>query len=101
MATTKPRLCVTLSPESRAALERFSQVTGVAASQFISGLVHDAIPVIDATTEALRLAKSQPQRAADILNSQLVRTVAAAAQQQLELDDAIKQRKMRKRPRKP
>jgi hypothetical protein len=101
MATTKPRLSVTLSPESRAALERFSAVTGVAASQFISGLVHDAIPVIDATTEALRLAKSQPQKAADLLNSQLVRTVAAASQQQLELDEAIKQRKMRKRPRKP
>jgi hypothetical protein len=100
MPTVKPRLSVTLSPESRAALERFSAVSGIAASQFISGLVHDAIPVIDATTEALRLSKSQPQKAADLLNFQLARTVAAATQQQLELDEAIKQRKLRKRPRK-
>jgi hypothetical protein len=100
MATTKPRLSVTLSPESRAALERLTAVSGVAASQFISGLVHDAIPIIEATAKALEVAKSQPQKAADVLNEQLVRTLAKATQGQLELDQAIQERKLRKRPRK-
>lgn len=100
MATTKPRMSITLSPESRAALERLSAVSGIAASQYISGLIHDAIPVIEATAKALEIAKRQPQKAADILNETMVRAVGQIAQQQLELDEAIKQRKLRKRPRK-
>lgn len=95
------RLSITLSPESRAALERFSQVTGVAASQYISSLIHDAIPVIEATVKAIEAAKRTPQKAADILNEELVRVVGVAAQHQLALDEQIREKKLRKRPRKP
>ena len=105
MPTTKPRLSITLSPESRAALDALSEAAGVSAASFIAGLVHDAIPVIEATTRALRAARTQPQKAADILNSEVVRAVAKVAQGQLELDEAIAERRtMRrttKRPRKP
>jgi hypothetical protein len=102
MATTKPRMSITLTPEARAALERLSVVSGIAASSYISGLVHDAIPVINATADALALAKKQPQRAAEIMNEQLVRVVGLAAQGKLELEEAVEKRKrMRRRPRKP
>lgn len=93
MPTKLPRISVTLSVESKAALDALSEVAGVSASSFIGGLVHDAIPVIEATTRALRAAKTQPQKAADILNAEVVRAVSKVAQQQLELDEAIKERR--------
>lgn len=98
MATIKPRLSVTLSPESRAALERFSEASGIAASQFITGIVHDAIPVIEAMTESFRIARSQPERAAELMTAQLLRATTMAAQVKLELDDAATAPKPRRRP---
>lgn len=98
MATDKPRLSVTLTPESRAALERLSEASGVAASQFISTLVHDSIPLIDATAKAFQIARTQPQKAAELLGAELVRAQILAAQGKLELDQAVSRRKLRKRP---
>jgi uncharacterized protein (DUF1778 family) len=95
--TKNPRISVTLTPESRAALDRLSDVAGVSASSFIGSLVHDAIPIIEATTRALVAARTQPQKAAEILNEQVVKANMVIAQHQLELDQAIKSRKVRKR----
>lgn len=101
MKDPRKRMALTLSPEVHAALDRFSAVTGVAASSYIASMVEDALPVIEATTRALEAAKRNPQQAADILNETLVATVAKAAQGQLELDEAIKDRKRRRRSPKP
>lgn len=98
MATTKPRLSVTLTPESRAALERFSEASGIASSQFITSIVHDAIPVIDAMTESFRIARSQPERAAELMTAQLLRASSLAAQAKLELDEHTSIPKPRRRP---
>lgn len=97
--TGRSRLNVSLSPESRASLERFSEVTGIAASQLIRSVMHDSIPVIDAMTEALSVVKSSPQKAADVMGQQLLAASFKAAQGKLELDEAVAQ-KLRKRPRK-
>lgn len=99
MPTKNPRISVTLSPEAKVALDALSEAAGVSASSFIGGLVHDAIPVIEATTRAIAAARTQPQKAADILNEQVVRANVLLAQQQLELADAIKTRKMRRKRR--
>ena len=101
MTTTRKqrtRLNVSLSPESRAALERFSEASGIAASQFITGMVHDAIPVIDAMAESFRIARSQPERAADLMTAQLLRASSLAAQAKLEFDGSPSTRKPRRRP---
>lgn len=102
MPTKKPRLAVTLSPESRASLERLSKASGIAASQFISQIVHDAIPVIDAMTRSFEEAKKSPQRAAEIMRDLITHAQVEAAQHQLALDAAIakKKRKLRRRPTK-
>ena len=100
MATSSTRMSVSLSPESRAALERFSQATGIAASQLVRSIMHDAVPVIDAMTAALALAKSAPEKAAELMTEQLLSSTAKAAQARLDLEDAVAD-KMRKRPRKP
>lgn len=97
--TDRPRrLNVSLTPESRAALERFSQVTGIAASQLIRSVMHDAIPVIDAMTQALAVVKTSPQKAADLMSEQLLNASVKAAQGKLELDEAVKEKKLRRRP---
>lgn len=100
MPTKKPRLAITLSVESRAALERFSRVSGIAASAFVAGLVEDAIPVINATTDAIEIARKSPAKAAAAMNSAVVTGVTQVVQAQLELDAAVKERKLHRRPRK-
>ena len=97
-SSQRNRLNVSLTPESRASLERFSQATGIAASQLIRSTMHDAIPVIDAMTEALAIAKAAPQQAADLMQQQLLTASAKAAQLNIELNDAVKERRMRRRP---
>lgn len=99
MPTKNPRISVTLTPEARDALDALSVAAGVSASSFIGGLVHDAIPIIEATTRAIAAARTQPQKAADILNEQVVRANLMVAQEQLELAEAIKVRKMRRKRR--
>jgi len=98
MPTDKSRLSVTLTPEARAALERLSQASGLAASQFISSLVHDSIPVIDATAKAFEMARTQPEKAAQLLSAELVRAQVMIAQGKLELDQAVARPKLRRRP---
>ena len=94
------RLNVSLTPESRAALERFSASTGIAAAQLIRSIMHDAIPIIDAMTQAMSIAKTAPQEAADLMTSQLLSATAKATQASLDLDEASKEPKLRRRPAK-
>lgn len=96
--SSKPRLNVSLTPESRASLERFSASTGIAAAQLIRSIMHDAIPVVDAMTEAMSIAKSAPQQAADLMTAQLLSVSATAAQARLDLDETAKRRNLRRRP---
>lgn len=99
MATKLPRISVSLSPEAKAALDALSVAAGVSASSFVGGLIQDAIPMIEASARAIAAARTQPQKAADILNEQVVKANMLLAQQQLELDEVIKVRKMRRKRR--
>lgn len=93
------RMSITLTDDAREALERFSEASGIASSQFITSIVRDAIPVIDAMTESFRIARSNPERAADLMTAQMLRAGAMAAQAKLELDvEASSRRKPRLRP---
>lgn len=98
MPTTKPRLNITLSPESRLALEKFSTVTGMAASSFVAAMVHDAIPVILATADAIELAKRSPSKAAAAMNQVVSHGITNVVQAQLELDERTRTKRLRKRP---
>jgi hypothetical protein len=91
-------MSITFTPESRAALERFSQVTGIAASQFVTNIIHDAIPVIEATTKAFEIARTSPQAAAELMTSELLRVQALAAQEHLALAGEVVRRRPRRRP---
>lgn len=99
MANIKPRISVSLSDDAKAALDRFTSTTGIASSQFVGQLIDGAIPVIDATTEAFRIARSSPQAAAAHMSEVLNRAMIAGAQEKLELEAAAKTKRLRKTSR--
>jgi len=100
MPTKLPRISVTLSAETKAAYDRLGEVSGIAASQFISQILHDSIPLIEAMTRSFLEAKKSPLRAAEIMQEAMTSAHIELAQHSLALDSAItkKKRKMRKRP---
>jgi uncharacterized protein (DUF1778 family) len=98
MPSTKPRLAITLTPESREALRRFTAATGLSASGFVTSLLHDAIPAIIATAEAIEFAKKSPVRSAQVMRDMTGKLLHEVVQAQLDLDQEVK--KKRKRIRK-
>ena len=90
---------MSLSEDAKAALDRFTTTTGIASSQFIGQIVDGAIPVIDATTEAFRIARNSPNAAAGHMAEVLNRAMIAGAQEKLELDVLAKTKPLRKTPR--
>jgi len=93
------RMGLTLSPEAFAALDRFTEVTGYAASSFCAQVIEDSLPVVEAMTQAFIKARTSPVQAAKIMDSEFVRTLAHAAQTKLAFEDSARQRKPRKSPR--
>ena len=101
MPTKNPRLAITLTPETRASLERLTQASGIASSQFVSQVLHDAIPLFDTMARSFEAAKKSPQRAAEIMQEMMTEVSVEAAQHQLAFDKATKKkRKLRRRPTK-
>lgn len=100
MPTKLPRISVSLSTESKAALDRLSEASGIASSMFISQILDNAIPMVEAMTRAFLEAKKSPLRAAEIMQEAMTDAHVELAQHSLALDSAItkKKRKMRKRP---
>jgi hypothetical protein len=92
------RLAVTLTPDSRAALERLSEASGIAASQFVAKLVHDSIPVLEAMTRAFAVAKENPGKAVDAMGAALEKAMVEAAQMHLSLSRDTPGKKLRRRP---
>lgn len=100
MPTKLPRISVSVSAESKAALDRLSEASGIASSMFISQIIDNAMPMIETMTRAFSEAKKSPLRAAEIMQEAMTDAHVELAQQSLALDSAItkKKRKMRKRP---
>lgn len=97
MPTKKPRLGIVLSPESRDALDRLSKVAGISASGFVASLVHDNIPVILATAEALEVAMKSPTKAAQVMSEVAVRAVGELVQAKLDLESAVRKPRVRRK----
>lgn len=93
---TRKRIALTVTPEVHAALERFTEASGVAGASYLSSLLVDMVPLIDATTRALQLAKQQPQQAANILDSELGRAIVMAGQASLDLQNVTKPKRVRR-----
>lgn len=98
---TRKRIALTVSPEVHSALMRLTDATGIAAASYVSNLLEDALPVIDATTRAMQLAKQAPRHAASIMDSELGRAIVMAGQASLDLNDATGKGRRIRRTTKP
>jgi len=96
--TKPPRIAITVSPELFAALEAFTQETGIARAQILGQLVTDTVPVIQAMTEAFRQAKRSPSGALDAMKDVVRDAHVKVAQVQLDLESKRPRRKLRLRP---
>lgn len=61
MATTRPRITVTLTDETHALLKDLSALSGKSMSFLISDLVEGIIPQLSRTVEVMKAAKNAPE----------------------------------------
>jgi len=61
MATTRPRITVTLTDETHSLLKDLSSLSGKSMSFLISDLVEGIIPQLSRTVEVMRAAKEAPE----------------------------------------
>lgn len=95
MPTNKARLNVTLTPELRGALDRFSAETGISRSQILAQLLSEAVPVIDTMTEAFRLARKSPASAVSAMREAVMGAHVELAQMSLDMAPDKKKVKLR------
>lgn len=95
-----PRMAITVTPETRAVLERLSESSGIAASQFVASVLHNAIPMFESLARAFEIAKKNPQAAVDAMGEALEASMVQAAQMHLDLSKKPAQKKLRRRPQK-
>ena len=88
MPTLKPRITITLKPETKAILDRLAEASGQPASSFIAEMVDEAAPTMfQPIIEALELAKDKKTEAWDVLNSMLSKSQYQAAQLTLNIHE--------------
>lgn len=98
MPTKKPRIIITLEPETKEILAELAQVSGKPASAFIAEMLNESAEAIfRPMIEALRLAKDKKEEAWDVLNSALSKSQYNAAQLSLGIHEAKRdeQKKMK------
>jgi hypothetical protein len=82
-------------------LSDLSQASGIAAASFVSTMMTDALPVIQAMTKAFHEARKAPLRAADTMQGLTQSLMASAAQESLAFrEQATLQTTLRKTTRK-
>ena len=94
------RVAVTLSPESLRLLNEISEVMGQPKAALVAELVDAALPAIQTTLQALKVAKEQPLEAQRLMSNYAAKATMELSQQQLELDAAIDARTVKGRARK-
>jgi len=95
----RDRLAVTLTPESKAALDRLQASGGMAAASFVSVIVHESIPAILALAHTFENVKKGPSEALEKLREVADQVLVGAAQTSLDLGDAMKPRRKIRRKR--
>lgn len=99
MPTKRPRINVTITPELHQALVEFRRASGMSSASLISQLLSETVPVINAMTEAYKVAKKSPQQAAQVMRDLVTNTHVQVAQMQLDMQPKAK-KKIRRSPEK-
>lgn len=95
MPTKKPRMNLTIEPETKAALDRLAEASGIAATSWANQFLNDSVPIMDSMSEAFSVVKSNPQKASNIMRDLMQGAMVKGAQASLELSE--EKPKLRKR----
>lgn len=90
MVKRNPRVQVTLSPESMRLLDEIAGLMGQPRAALVAELVDASLPALHATVQALRVVKQAPEEAQRLVTAYGTKAIADLAQQQLELDQAVR-----------
>lgn len=77
------RINVTLAPDVLAAVKEWASVTGLAGPQLVAMIMANSLPIIHAMTAAMRVVKSDPKRAMEIMGDIVDDVSVGVAQLQL------------------
>src|SRR3954470_834583 len=97
MPTSRPRIMLSIDPETKAELDRFAAATGTPASTFISQLLDEARPMLRQLASAAEAAKQQRAEAMDMLLAPLEHAASGIEQAKLELHEKRKRRHPKKK----
>lgn len=95
MAKTK-RTSVGFQPATYAALEDLADASGQSIASLISGFMDEAAPSFASIAQAMRVAKTKPVAALDLLQENLAQAQANASQGQLDLVESRKRHNKRR-----
>jgi hypothetical protein len=94
MATLLKRITISLQPELEKVLDDLREATGVAPASFISSLLLEALPVLQATVRAAQLSKSNQAEALRVMSDAMSSALHAGTTEQMEI--ITMERKLRK-----
>lgn len=94
MATTKPRLSVTLSEPAQTLVAKVANLAGQSQSSVVSELMDSAIPALQAMAAALKVVRDSPKEAQRIMTEEATRAALGLEQAQLDLATTVDTRTM-------
>ena len=80
MPSEKPRMMLTLNPETKSELDRFSAATGKPAATFVTEILDQSLPYIRQLADAAEAAKEKRAEALDMLMAPLAEQQVKAGQ---------------------
>ena len=96
MPTKLPRIGLTVSPQLHAALGELRRVSGMSSASFLSSILEESVPMIEAVTESFKLAKSGVRAPLEPMKDVLAKAMVAGAQVSLDLHKPVKPKRIRK-----
>lgn len=91
MATTKPRLTITLEPHTHAVISELAELQGRPRARVIAELIESTVPILERTCYVLALAKRASSGVSDDFKASLEHSEAKIKQM---MDDAMGQMDM-------
>lgn len=96
MTTIATRFSITPSPAVEPVLIELARLLKRPKAAIVRELLDEAMPALQATLEAVRIAKSHPERAQALMAEFSARATRDLMQQQIEFSEAMKKRPGRK-----
>lgn len=93
MPTKLKRISISLRPNVEAALNRIHKVTGQSPAIYVSSLISETLPLIEATAEALEIASKNKKKSAKIMGDAMLKSINKATDAQNELFDVANTKK--------